>query len=510
MPQDTRGWPCVPYAAVSSEEQADPTLPSVGEQLAAAERAAQAHGWPIVERIAVEGHSRYYQSIDALCADSPDYARLVELIKARRFRVLIVARYDRLGRTFGLLGAMSGLCRSAGIYIYSLQQPIEPGSSGDDSRLWMEAVGAAMAEQDNRTRVENYRMGHRGRIRQGLSNAHAFAPYGYRREGQGRSVRLVVDPSEAPWAVAMMERRAEGWGVVHIAQALDALHAPPPSSARQWEPSTVGYIVHNPVYAGYVRWREWDYVLDAKGQRRRDPNSMRETVAKGQHEPLISEELWAQVQRINSAHARQYQHRRGVYHLYAGLCRCAYCLDAMTYCGPSKRGGMRCGRYARTGGRQCHSNYHHERSLHEYVAGRVKAALMRPDAFLTALEREAQREDVANQIEALQRDIRRIDARLDGLAQALARASFTPEFLDRVAREQAELVARRRARQRDLHALLRAGERREAMGKELASLADVVGTLDELTPEEWRPILLSLIARIFLEKGKEPQIEWRV
>jgi len=543
----TEGWPAAILAAVSKEEQADAKLPSIPDQLAVGDKACQAHRWPVAARISIEGHSRNYRSLEKLCQDCPDYARLVQLIERNQVKVVVAIRYDRIGRRFALIATFADLCQGHEVYPYMLDAPVEPGPGQDITRLWLTAIGAAQVEYDNRTRVYNYRMGQRGRVyRLGLSNATTPA-YGYRRVGSLKDARLVLEETEARWVHWMFQHRAEGAGYHTIAQELNAMTVPPPGEMIRrgprpqhgWHTHVVRRILHNPVYAGLACWREWrarrpddpapepellehEGILvprPARSWRDGMPLLLRDLhVNAGAHPAIVAADLWNQVQRINAANARTYPNRSGNHYLLSGLLQCGLCGDSMSHFRRLDRPGVpvqiKCSRYARMGKalpgnpHGCRCNCHNEAPVRDFVLGWVREAIDRPAEFLHALEAEAESNDQAAQVSALRREIQGIERRQGNIAAVLEERWSEMDEAEREhydGRRQA-LAAQRARAQSELEALLATDRRIGQLRHTLEDLAVLQDKMASYGDEDWSPIIRMLVQRIVLVRGQRPRI----
>ncbi len=105
--------------------------------------------------------------------------------------------------------------------------------------------------------------------------ATARAPLGYLNDREAR--RIVVDPLRAPLVRHAFERYATGLvSLTDLANELQSMGLRKVRSGRKVHPSSLHVLLHNPVYCGMVRY---------KGR-----------IYRGQHEAIISPELFERVQ----------------------------------------------------------------------------------------------------------------------------------------------------------------------------------------------------------------------
>lgn len=155
----------------------------------------------------------------------------------------------------------------------------------------------------------------------------SYAPYGYQKSPQNKN-HLIIDPKTAPVIRQIFQLRAAGMGYTAILRQLNEQNIPSPGryrfengiitnnnkrgAALLWNRHVVTDILHSIVYRGHLAQgkslsslhsgislhraapEEWDVVLNT-------------------HEPIISEELWDQVQAVNSERRAAYQQNYGKY-----------------------------------------------------------------------------------------------------------------------------------------------------------------------------------------------------
>ena len=123
----------------------------------------------------------------------------------------------------------------------------------------------------------------------------------------------------------------QGMGTANIAHRLTALGSTT-YNGHEWDANNVRKMLKQPIYAGYVQWlkRESKPARNAEGGITQRPFSDRYILAKGKHEPIVSEEDFNRVQSV-AASRRLISHvqNQHVANPLAGLCKCALCGYAM-------------------------------------------------------------------------------------------------------------------------------------------------------------------------------------
>jgi len=459
-------------AAVSTDAQATDDKASLPQQLADNRAACNDHGWMIVREVVIH-HSRNYEWLHALMNDCPDYAAMVGLIEREEVDLLCCRDYDRLWRTVSLQSQLMALCRQHGVQVYALnhrEEPLPPESLARRGTALSPLIMSWLAEQENIIRSKRHRTGMEARIRAGQYNAGRPA-YGYRRDPDGL---LVVNETEAVWIRWVYEQRAKGWGYDRIVAGLNERHAPTALGGR-WAYTSVRSILHNDLYRGGVRWGT-----------AYNPNA--------EHEAIIDDALWQQVQSVNENRATV-----PIASPYAltGLVKCGQCGAGVSYAhrGPGHCDYLRCNHYGRSR-ELCDAGRWRVDEIEQAVLAAVRDALDNPGAWRQAQE-EAHNGNGHTELVALNSQIAEVEN---------GRARWDRLF-ERGGIDAAELMAHRQRLGSDLADLIRRRDELAAsvvdFGKTaqtLADLHDMLGSLDDLPPPELRELYGALIARIDLYK----------
>jgi hypothetical protein len=235
--------------------------------------------------------------------------------------LLVVHKLDRLARNLEDHAAVRAALRKAGVQLHSVTESLEDSASGK----LVEGILASIAEFYSANLGQEIRKGMDQKAAQG--GWPVRAPFGYRnvrRDGGRRGGESLLEPDQqAPIVVWAFERYATGsLSVAALTEALaekglrNRLGNPPGISA-------VHRMLRSPVYAGVVRWKGAEH--------------------EGIHQPLISRELFDQVQSALDAHStggeRSWKHD----HYLKGTLVCAECGSKLYYALAKRRFGyFRC------------------------------------------------------------------------------------------------------------------------------------------------------------------------
>lgn len=164
-------------------------------------------------------------------------------------------------------------------------------------------------------------------------------PFGYSKKPDQP---MVIVPEEARWIRYIFEQYNAGKSILGIARALNE-NGVRTHRGNLFENRTVEYILHNPMYIGYTRWTP-----EGKSCGRRifdDPNTI---TAKGDFEPIITDDLFNQVQdRLQKQHASRKKAGKPtdvMKHWLSGMVKCSSCGATLVYSGANA--GFQCHKYA--------------------------------------------------------------------------------------------------------------------------------------------------------------------
>jgi len=248
--------PCVIYARVSTKEQADEGY-SIAAQLKALREFCAQSGFEIAHE--------FVESESAGKAGRTQFAAMCAYFEANpAVRTVVAHKLDRLTRNFSDAIKLESL----GVKDRYVISDFPDGPAGELAR----DVNLAVAKHYVANLREEVKKGMGEKVAQG-GWPHR-APVGYLNDPATRT--LVVDPANAHLVIHAFERYASG--LVSLSTLAGELHSMglKMRSGRKVYPSALDKVLKNPVYCGVIRW---------KG-----------ALFPGAHEPLISSELFDEVQ----------------------------------------------------------------------------------------------------------------------------------------------------------------------------------------------------------------------
>lgn len=284
---------------------------SMDAQLAEMEAFATRQGWEIADRYLMPE----VNSSDL--ARSPEFQRMLDDAKAKRWKLLLCHKLDRLGRDREMVVMFKAQLRRQGIEIRSV---VENLSDSMEHRL-LEGMYELFADHFRQNLASETRKGHRQLTREGYWKG-GKPPYGYVAQpveaGKRSRTRLVPCPKQGPVMEEVYRRIAAGESPGLVLRWVAIKTGEP-----VWQSQTLYARVRNPIYYGRL---EYGRTSLPAGRPRKKLAEEQMTV--GECEAIVSEELWkAANAKIAERSARQVRVPRRVDqpYLFSGLLKCQDC-----------------------------------------------------------------------------------------------------------------------------------------------------------------------------------------
>jgi site-specific DNA recombinase len=263
--------------------------------------------------------------------------------------------------------------------------------------MFIKIIGI-FAEFERENIGERVRLGKERKAREGFTTASYFTSYGYEIE-KGEKVQRIKE-SEAAIVRRIFDLYAnQNTPLNAIARILNTEKIPSKLNSK-WSATSVKSLLQNSNYAGYVRYgvKQPDRFFEAEGN----------------HEPIISEELFTKAQTVMKQNGKAAPTKRGLEpNYFLGMLNCSLCGTRLRPHMAVRKDGTTEHHFvcsAREHG-ACDSKMvsamKFERTLIAYFAA-IPAAV--PDAAQAAQEAEAKKAAAA-QVKALRKKIAAIDAK---------------------------------------------------------------------------------------------------
>lgn len=263
------------YARVSTEEQAGKDHFSIDAQLNEMREFAQERNWEIVGEFVDEG-------ISGTKRDRPQLNAILQVARKRGCEVIIAHELSRLSRSvYHTLDIFDQL----GKYQVGFVSVKEPEFDfTDPSKRFFLTIITAINEYYIHLLQTHTRKSKRERSRQGLYNA-SIMPIGYDHSGDAKKP-AIINKKDAKIIRLAFENYASGrFSDIAIADLLNQKGYRNRAGAR-FSKDLVSEIITNPFYMGKVTYRKDESEVE---------------IFDGQHEAIVSEELWEKCQAVRAS-----------------------------------------------------------------------------------------------------------------------------------------------------------------------------------------------------------------
>ncbi len=437
----------------------------------------------------------------------------------RDFSIILVWDQDRLSRNDPLeVGYWLKPIRDAGVVVETPQGKVDWETLG--GRL-IYLISQEMKHDYLRSLSRNVSRGMlaaaRRETRQGTGG---LSPTGYRTEKD----QVVVDAELAAVIRRIFEEYLKpGAGLRAVADALnrDGIMSP---KGLKWGATSIRAILKNRKYTGaFIRFKhkcgKYHGVKDGEIVNRTRADECRTTdadiVIEGNHEPIINQETFDQVQRKLAQQGKRTAHRTGRQYPLSGLVRCGDCGRSMQgYASASNCGrkqvyhGYVCRTYREKGRTACHANSIGEAPLLDCVRRMIRQHYLSDGAIERMREQIKRQQQAEDQTHVLPTDQRQARKRIGVLDQQIdqgAERVFTaPEaIVPKLYAKLEQLRSEREQLQRQLDAAGRqdahsAADQGQAAEAALDALRTLRITFDAADPEDIRELIKTLVVKIEL------------
>ena len=344
---------CAIYTRLSKEyeDKHQPESESIQNQKSLLTRYAIDHGWDIYSIFCDEDFS----GVDS---DRPDFNRMIEAAKAKKFQIILCKSQSRFTRDMELVEKyIHGLFPIWGIRFIAVADNADTEVKGNKKARQINGLVNEWYLEDL---SENVRMVFDLKRKEG-KYIGGFPIYGYQKDPADKN-HIIPDPEAAEVVRQIYQWSLEGHGRQNIAYLLNQRGIPNPTRYKAergwtcnhpvkndfglWNKVTVGRILTNEMYTGVMvqgRRRKVSYkskvVIDT-------PESEWYRV-EGTHEAIIDRATFEAVQRGLKLRTRT--DGTGETHLLSGLVKCADCGSTMSKCSNGNRSYLRCKLYADSG-----------------------------------------------------------------------------------------------------------------------------------------------------------------
>lgn len=501
------------YVRLSRDDERSGESVSIENQKEMLARHVREQGWTLYDYYCDDG-------VSGTTFDRPGFNRLVQDAKDRKINLVLCKDLSRLGRDYIEAGKYTDFVfPSLGCRFIALNDGVDTMHKNNEMLVILKNVMNDLYARDTSNKIKA--------VKQSTFKAGkyvgCYAPLGYRKSEADKHI-LEIDPVTAPVVRHIFDLRLQGNGFRKIALILNAEKIPAPRSfyymaegrenrrceTPYWNDVTVKTILRNEVYIGHMVQNKTGTVSYKNHKQVSKPESEWIRV-EHTHEPLIVQEVWDAVQRMDSHPSRGRSGKSGTIALFGGLLRCMDCGASLRYMRDYRKRtqvaepeykAYVCNRYASGGKNACSSHYINQKALVQVVLTDIRCK-----ALWAQNSREALRERILAQkqsasmekVKTLQVELTALDKRLPELDK-LVQAAYEDKVMGRIPENlcvqllngyEAERAAKLE-RRKELYELLSASRENEQSVDEWLDMIQDYAQLEELD----RPTLVRLIQKI--------------
>ena len=313
----------VTYARVSGDDRGKEGRNLTGQLEMCREYALQ-QGWIIIEELAEDDRGAPGASFEL-----PQLNKVREMARNKEFDILVVREIDRLSRKLAKQLVVEEELSRMGVQIAYVLADYDDSPEGRLSKH----IRATIAEYEREKIMERMIRGRVLKVRAGHVMIHNVPPYGYKvAVTENEKATLVANEDEARIVRMVYDWYVNGYNgeqitIIGIAKKLTEMGIPTRYDTMTngrgvkkrawgiWSPSMVAKILKSEVYIG-----NWYY--------RKHKHSKEEWLLISVP-PLITEEIWNQVQKIGERNKAQARASRKHHYLLTGHIRCGLCGSRM-------------------------------------------------------------------------------------------------------------------------------------------------------------------------------------
>lgn len=427
--------------------------------------------------------------------ERPALEKLIKDAKKKKFDTVLVYKLDRLSRSQkDTLYLIEDIFLENKIDFVSLLENFDTSTPFGKAMVGILSVFAQLEREQIKERMQ---LGKLGRAKSGKSMMWAKTSYGYDYHKETGTV--TVNPWQSIIIADIFDWYLSGKSITKIRDALNDMYGED-NGGKVWNYRAVRMILANPVYCGYNQY---------KGE-----------VYKGNHEPIISEEVYNKTQeelKIRQRTAAEKFNPRPFQAKYmlSGIAQCGYCQAPLTIImGMVRKDGTRFIKYEckqrhprKTTGvtvynnnEKCHSGAYQKEEVEEYVLKEI-SKLQNDTSYLDEIFSTPETESIDR--DSYQKQIDELTKKLSRLNDLYIDDRITLEELQK---KSAEFTTIRAFLEAELEndPTLKADKQKENMRQTLAT-DDIL----ELDYEQQKTIVRALINKVQVT-AEDIAIKWKI
>ncbi len=417
------------YARRSRDDERSGESVSIENQKELLTRYVKEQGWTLYSTYCDDG-------VSGTTFDRPGLNKLIGDVTAGKVNLVLCKDLSRWGRDYIECGKYTDyIFPFLGCRFIALNDGVDTLHKNNEMVMILKNVMNDLYARDTSNKIKAVK---RSTFLSG-KYVGCYAPIGYMKSPDDKHI-LIPDPVTAPIVKRIFDLRLQGNGFRKIAMILNEEKVPSPrvfyymAEKREnllgetpcWNDVTVKTILRNEVYIGHMVQNKTGTVSYKNHKQIAKPKSDWIRI-ENTHEPLITQDIWDAVQRLDNHPARHRSGKSGTISLFSGLLRCLDCGASMRYMRDYRKkvSGKEpefksyvCNRYASGSKNACSSHYINQKVLEQVVLLdiRIKAMLAQNDStsLKEKIRKQKQSAD-AEQLQSLQATLTAVEKRLKEL-----------------------------------------------------------------------------------------------
>lgn len=258
------------------------------------DKAARHSNWTVVDKYIDEGIT------GTLAKKRPSFMKMIEDAKHGKFDLIVTREVCRFARNTVDTLVVTRQLKEYGVEVYFVEDNIWTMDGDGELRL---TIMATLAQEESRKISERVLAGQmisrENRVLYGTGNI-----IGYNRK---KGETYTINPEQAETIRTIYTLYASGMGEKKIVTELTLRGMKDGNGRLNWSCIKISRILRNATYKGYICYNKSrvNNFLDKKRINNLDESSI--VTIKGDFEPIVSEELWEQCQKIRRGRIKEYQ-----------------------------------------------------------------------------------------------------------------------------------------------------------------------------------------------------------
>lgn len=280
------------YGRVSTEHEAQ--LEALEKQMQWYEDQTKYHpNWMVMGRYIDEGIT------GTLAKKRPAFMKMIEDARQRKFDLIVTREVCRFARNTVDTLVLTRELKSYGVEVYFVSDNIWTMDGDGELRL---TIMATLAQEESRKISERVLAGQAISRQNGVLYGNGNI-IGYDRVNR----TYVINPAQAETIRTVFELYAQGLGQKEVVNQLTLRGCKDGNGNVKWSCVKISRILRNATYMGYICYNKSkvNNFLEKKRIKNLDEDSI--VLVKGDFEPIVSEELWHQCERIRKGRIQQFQ-----------------------------------------------------------------------------------------------------------------------------------------------------------------------------------------------------------